>query len=190
MQVASGHTCIWGSIYIQTVEYSLCHVCNKIFKDRGQRRESQSTPQNFILTLFDHQLIIKQTQNPKMYSYLIHAHQGVSNDVSNNQRGVFFYTIFRREMSRSELASAEQIAILARFPIKSVSASLLFIYILHVCASLFLFYLVCMLLTIWCSPLRTPLQLLDTHKDASTGLEQNEELNKCLGWGHRGMRQT
>jgi hypothetical protein len=31
---------------------------------------------------------------------------------------------------------------------------------------------------------------LDTHKDARTGLEQNEELNKCLGWGHRGMRQT
>ena len=66
-------------------------------------------------------------------------------------------------MARSELASAEQIAILACFSVKSVSDSLLFICFACLCFSFFIFYLVCMSLAICCSPLRTPLACGSCH---------------------------
>ena len=59
-------------------------------------------------------------------------------------------------MARSELASAEQIDILAHFSIKSVYDSLLFVCFACLCFSFFyIFYLVCMSLAIWCSPFET-----------------------------------
>lgn len=76
---------------------------------------------------------------------------------------MYFYTICRRETARSELVSAEQIVVLAHFPHKiCVCLSPLRMFCMS-CASLFLFYIVCMSLAIWCSSLRTP-SLIDGYQ--------------------------
>ena len=57
-------------------------------------------------------------------------------------------------MARNEVASARANRYTRTVPHK-ICLPIFSSYVLNVCASLFYFYLVCMSLAIWCSPLET-----------------------------------